>query len=260
MDDLTLAVTLARAAGGLAYEMRSRSLGVDTKGHVSEVVTAADRAAEELVVRTLADERPDDGLLGEEGAGRGSRSGRTWVIDPVDGTWNFIHDLPTWCAAVALRDDATGGGLCAAVYQPTTDTVWFAGDGCPTAVSVSGESRHLDPLTDLPLADVSVASYLHSTTTGDLLETWLRLVRGAATLRVLGSGSVDLSWVAEGRLGAFVQPDQSEWDWLPGATLVRGCGGTAEVVEHAGHRWHLAGSSRTVADLTALLDGSAPPR
>ncbi len=256
MDDLTLAVTLARAAGGLADEMRRGGVGVDTKGHVSEVVTAADRAAEELVVRALSDERPDDGLVGEEGAGRVSRSGRTWVVDPVDGTWNFIHGLPTWCAAVALRDDATGLGLAAAVYQPTTDTVWFAGDGMPTTVSVAGETRPLDPPADLPLSDVAVASYLHSTTDGDLLATWLLLCRGAATLRVLGSGSVDLSWVAEGRLGGFVQPDQSEWDWLPGATLVRGGGGTAEIIERDSHRWHLAGSARTVADLTRLLGGA----
>ena len=252
MDDLTLAVTLARAAGNLAYGMRERSLGVDTKGHASEVVTAADRAAEDLVVRALAEERPNDGLLGEEGAGIGSRSGRTWVVDPIDGTWNYIHGLPTWCAAVALRDDATGLGLAAAVYQPTTDTVWFAGEGFATTVSVAGVTTPV-ALDDAPLAKVSVATYLHSTTTGALLDTWVQIAQTGATVRLLGSGSVDLAYVAEGRLGVFAQPDVSDWDWLPGATLVRGAGGTAEVVEHQGHRWHLAGPPSAVADLRTAV-------
>ncbi len=255
MDDLTLAVTLARAAGSLAADMRANGLDVDSKGHSSEVVTAADRAAENLVVRALSEERPDDGLLGEEGAGRAARSGRTWVIDPVDGTWNFIHHLPTWCAAVSLRDDATGLGLAAAVYQPTTDTVWFAGAGVPTVVSIAKRTEILAPLPRLPLCEVSIATYLHSTTTGPLLETWLRLAHAGATTRVLGSGSMDLAFVAEGRLGVFAQPDVSDWDWLPGSTLVRAAGGTALVVEHGGHRWHLAGPAGAVNEAARVIAG-----
>lgn len=253
-----LAVTLVRAAGGVAHDMRADGLAVDTKGHPSEVVTAADRAAENLVARVLREERPHDGLLAEEGAGVASSSGRTWVVDPVDGTWNYVHGLPTWCAAVAVRDDSTGLALASAVYQPVGDTLWVTGDDWPTTVSVRSATTTLKRPADAPLATVSLGTYLHATTSGDLLQTWFRLCQGAATVRILGSGSVDLSFVAEGRLGAFAQPDVSDWDWLPGATLVRGAGGVAEVVEHGGHRWHFAGSARAVADLTALLSQPSP--
>ncbi len=83
----------------------------------------------------------------------------------------------------------------------------------------------------------------------------LRVMQGAATVRMLGSGSVELAAVAAGRLGASLQSDSLPWDWLPGAALVRGAGGAAEVVAAAGHRWHVAGSRQAVVEIAALLAG-----
>ena len=82
----------------------AEGLQAQHKTSISDVVTAADHAAEELVESTLRRLRPDDGIVGEEGAEAPSRSGRTWVIDPVDGTYNFLSGLGTWCSALALRD------------------------------------------------------------------------------------------------------------------------------------------------------------
>ena len=104
MNDAELAGRLVSGAGQLAQRMRSAGVSVDTKTSVSDLVTEADHAAERHVVDLLAAERPDDGVLGEEGAARVGTSGRRWVIDPVDGTYNFVAGLDWWCSALALLD------------------------------------------------------------------------------------------------------------------------------------------------------------
>ncbi len=103
--------------------------GVDTerKTSVSDVVTAADLAAERLVVDRLRAERPDDAIVGEEGADHPGTSGRTWVIDPVDGTYNFSHGLGWWCSAVALSD--ADGVIIGAVHHPEADILYLGGPG-----------------------------------------------------------------------------------------------------------------------------------
>ena len=246
MDDLALAAELVRDAGNLAARMLRDGLTVHHKTSISDVVSAADHAAEELVVNRLRVERPDDGIVGEEGTADAG-SGRTWFVDPVDGTYNFLSGLPTWCAAIAL-DDVLG-----AVYHPAADELWAGGPQAPT--TCNGEP--VEPLADKSLAQVSLATYLHPTTLGDdhLRVPLLRVMQGAATVRMLGSGSVELAAVAGGRLGVSVQADSLPWDWLPGAALVRGAGGIAEVVEVDGHRWNVAGPRRVVDEISDLLRG-----
>jgi myo-inositol-1(or 4)-monophosphatase len=246
MDDLGLAASLVREAGLLAAEMLQLGLTVQRKTSISDVVSAADHAAEELVVRRLKAERPDDGIIGEEGTSHAG-AGRTWYVDPVDGTYNFLSGLPLWCSAIAL-DDSVG-----AVYHPATDELWAGGAESPTTRNGVPVAR----LVDRPLSDVSLATYLHPTTLPDdsLRLPLTRVMQGAATVRMLGSGSVEAAAVAAGRLGASVQSDSLLWDWLPGAALVRGAGGVAEVLEAHGHRWHITGNRQTVDEICALLLG-----
>src|SRR3954447_25420508 len=97
-----LAANLVREAGALAARMLGEGLETHYKTSVSDVVSAADHAAEELVVGRLAAERPEDGLVGEEGHAKAGD--RTWYIDPVDGTYNFLSGIPYWCSAVGLVD------------------------------------------------------------------------------------------------------------------------------------------------------------
>jgi myo-inositol-1(or 4)-monophosphatase len=248
VDDADLAAELVRDAGTLAARMLADGLTLEHKTSVSDVVSAADRAAEALVVERLQVERADDGIVGEEGSSRAGTSGRTWYVDPVDGTYNFLWGLPVWCAAVAL-DDAVG-----AVYHPAADELWVTGPGRPT--TRNGEP--LAPLADRPLAEVSVVTYLHPTTLPDdtLRRPLRRVVERAATVRMLGSGSVELAAVAAGRLGLSVQSNSLPWDWRPGAALVRGAGGAAEVVEVDGQRWHVAGNRQAVTEAAALLTGT----
>lgn len=249
MLDLELAQHLVTRAGALAARMRADGLDAQQKTSVSDVVTAADHAAEELVTQTLLDERPDDGLLGEEGSQRDGTSGRRWVIDPVDGTYNFFSGLAYWCSALALED--ADGTVLGAVHQPVGGETWLGGRDHPTTL----DGVPVTPLVDRPLADCSLATYVHPTTLQDpdVREVWLALVAGVATPRILGSGSCDLAGVAGGRVGVWAQHSAPDWDWLPGQALVRAAGGRAEVVEHRGHRWHVAGNRQAVGELLERL-------
>jgi fructose-1,6-bisphosphatase/inositol monophosphatase family enzyme len=245
LSDLELAAELVRAAGDLASRMLRDGLTTHHKTSISDVVSAADHAAEQLVVDRLRAERPDDGIVGEEGATHDGDTGRTWYVDPVDGTYNFLSGLPAWCAAIAL-DETLG-----AIYHPAADELWTGGpdrrsrrNGAPLA-----------PLANRPFSDVSLATYLHPTTLPDatLREPMLRAMQGAATVRMFGSGSVELAAVAAGRIGASVQPNSLPWDWLPGAAIVRGAGGVAEVIEQDGQRWHIAANRQTADEIIQLL-------
>ena len=255
--DAELAAALVRDAGALAARMLGDGVSTSYKTSISDVVSAADHAAEELVVTRLRELRPDDGIVGEEGTSHPARdpgTNRTWFVDPVDGTYNFLSGLRVWCAAVALAD--ADGPVLGAVYHPDANELWLGGRGLPTTCN----GVPVAPLVDRPLADVSVASYLHPTTLPDdsIRVPLLRAIQGAATVRMLGSGSIELAAVAAGRLGAWVQLDSLEWDWLPGAALVRAAGGVAEVVHAHGHRWHLAGSAQTVRELSLRVQGPDP--
>lgn len=257
-EDAALAADVVREAGLLARELRATGLTVDTKTSVSDVVTAADHAAERLVVDHLATWRPEDGVLGEEGAERPSASGRTWVIDPVDGTYNFVNGLSWWCSAVALVEDLGDGRrepLVGAIYHPYEDALYVGGPG----LSSTRQGEPIPPVADRKLADCCITTYLHPPFF-DAPEgaAFTRVVRGAATLRMLGSGSLDLTAVAQGHLGVFVQHSVAPWDWLPGSAIVRGAGGATRQLVVEGKEWSVAGAPTAVAEVCAALTDVSP--
>ena len=246
-DDFELAADLVRRAGELADGLRLAGLSVAEKTSISDVVSNADSAAEAYIVSRLAEVRPDDGLIGEEGSVAPGR--RTWVIDPVDGTYNFVSGLPAWCSALALTD---GDELVlGAVFQPATDELWLGGSGSPTTLN----GLEVPALVDRPLAEISIATYLHPPRMADanLREPLWRAISGAAALRMIGSGSVELAAVAGGRLGLWSSVDTHDWDWFPGAALVQAAGGVTDVFEHRGRRFHIAGPPTAVSDARELV-------
>jgi myo-inositol-1(or 4)-monophosphatase len=236
VDDISLAADLVRDAGTMASEMLSQGLETRYKTSLSDVVSAADHAGEELISARLADSRPDDGLVGEEGA-RKAGEGRTWYVDPVDGTYNFLSGIPYWCSAVGLVD--ADGPLLGAVYFPDFDQLWLGGREAPTTISV--------------------ATYFHPRHLSDRqrLSAWQSVIASAATLRILGSASIDLAGVASSRLGVFLQANLDGWDWYPGAALVIGAGGVAEEAVVGANRWQIAGNPQAVEDVKTALH-SAP--
>ena len=254
VDDTQLAASLVREAGTLAVAMRAQGLGrlaAETKTHVSDVVTAADRAAEAQIVSTLRGERPDDSIVGEEGADHEGTSGRTWVIDPVDGTYNFHRGLDWWCSALALvdGDDLVLG----AVHHPSTDATYAGGPGLTSACNGEPLAR----LADRPLRESCASTYLHPPFyEGEIGAAFMRAVSGVATLRMMGSGSMDSMAIARGQCDVMFQHSVPDWDRLPGAAIIRGVGGESRVVHAAGVDWHVAGVPTAVADICdRLLDG-----
>lgn len=251
LSDLELAADLVRSAGTLAAEMLTGGLTTRHKTSISDVVSAADHAAEQLVVDRLRAARPADGIIGEEGTA--VPGDRTWFIDPVDGTYNFLAGLPFWCSALALAERTETGWrpLLGAVYHPSADELWAGGVEQPT----TRNGRPLPALTPRPLAELSISSYLHPAALADddIRQPALAAMAGAATMRMLGSGSIELASVAAGRLGAYAHRDTPDWDWLPGAALVAAAGGSLDVVTHRGHRWHLAGNATAVGELRRLI-------
>jgi myo-inositol-1(or 4)-monophosphatase len=249
-EDAALAAQVVREAGSLAARMRGEGLSLQNKTSISDVVTEADHAAEKLVVEALAERRPADGVLGEEGASREGTSGRTWIIDPVDGTYNFVAGLDWWCSAIALTD---GDDLVlGAVHHPATGRTFVGGPGLPTTV----DGMPLGPLPDRPLAESCMTTYLHPPSYDDEVgAAFSRMVGGAATLRMLGSASMDSTAVASGALHVRCQHSLPPWDELPGAALILGAGGVARRIEAAGVTWYAAGAPTAVADIARRLQG-----
>lgn len=249
LSDTELAGELVRAAGRLAAQMRQDGLTVNRKTSISDVVSDADKAAEAMIVNRLAVARPADGVIGEEGAAAPGR--RTWIIDPVDGTFNFVSGLPAWCSALALIDG--DDLLLGAIFQFTTDELWIGGQGHPSSLN----GVRLPALRDRALAEVAISTYLHPTRVGDapLREGVLRSIAGAASVRIIGSGSVELAAVADGRLGVWLHADTPTWDWYPGAAIVLAAGGVVDVFEHGGHTWYVAGPPTGVAQTKAAVLG-----
>ena len=251
MDDISLAAELVREAGTLASEMLRQGLEVRYKTSLSDVVSAADHASEEQISARLAESRPDDGLVGEEGA-RKTGQGRTWYVDPVDGTYNFLSGIPYWCSAVGLVDAA--GPVLGAVYYPDVDQLWVGGRDTPTTINGEPVTR----LVSQGLSKISIATYYHPRHLPDRqrLTAWQSVVAWAATLRILGSASIDLAGVASSRLGVFLQANLNGWDWYPGAALVIGAGGLADELVVGGNLWQIAGNQQAVEDVKNALQGA----
>jgi len=251
VDDAQLATRIVEEAGTLAAAMRRDGLDAETKTHLSDIVTAADRAAEAQVVATLRRERPDDSILGEEGADYQGTSGRTWVIDPVDGTYNFHRGLDWWCSAVALVDGERL--VLSAVHHPSTGETYVGGPEVPS----TRNGDQLPALIDRPLRESCATTYLHPPFyDGEIGAAFARAVQGVATLRMMGSGTMDAMAIAQGRCDVLFQHSVPDWDRLPGAAIIRGVGGESRVVHAAGVDWHVAGVPTAVAEICdRLVDG-----
>ena len=133
-----VAAEVAREAGGLLRErfVAGTERGVRSKSTATDLVSEADLASERAIQAGLARRRPDDGLLGEEGAARTGSSGLRWVVDPLDGTINFLFGLPQWCVSVAVED--AQGPLAGVVYDPLRDELFAARRDGPASVRESG--------------------------------------------------------------------------------------------------------------------------
>jgi myo-inositol-1(or 4)-monophosphatase len=240
-DDLGVAIEAVQAAVQAAREARNEPLNPRAKSVAADLVTDADARAEHAAAAILRNHRPQDGILGEEGT-RQRGMARRWLIDGIDGTVGFASGL-RWCGAVALEDEH--GPAVAAVLDAVTEELHTARRGVASVNRVR-RPRALD--------DANIATFLRRDRLilPGVRDVAHRLLDAAGLIRHAGPGTLELAWVAAGRLDAWIQPHVDPWDWHPGALLVTQAGGEARVVD-AGTRWHIAGPAELVEELAALL-------
>jgi myo-inositol-1(or 4)-monophosphatase len=225
-DLLALAVDTAREAADVVARGRATAAEhVDSKSSPTDVVTAVDRATEELVVGRLLAARPDDGVLGEEGGGRAGSSGVRWLIDPIDGTVNFLYGLPAYAVSIAAEVD--GEVVAGAVINVAGGELFTATAGGGAAVHAPGAA----PVRLSGSRPVSLDQALVATGFGYRVE--LRRAQGAAVaglltrvrdIRRFGSSALDLCAAAAGRVDAFYELDLSPWDHAAGALVAAEAG------------------------------------
>jgi myo-inositol-1(or 4)-monophosphatase len=228
---LDLARSVALEAAALVRERREAGVEVaDTKSSPVDVVTEADRAAEQLIYSRLTEARPGDGFLGEEGASAASDSGVTWVVDPIDGTVNFLYDLPQYAVSIAAsRDDEVVAGV---VVNVASGEVFGATRGGGAFV----DGRPLRVRGVVPLDQRLVATgfnYVREVRTLQAAAVG-RMLGSVRDVRRLGSAALDLCALAAGRLDAYVEEGLNAWDLAAGGLVASEAGARVESLEGVG--------------------------
>ena len=257
---LDLALSAARDAGDLLLGYAARlghgdDLGIATKTSTTDLVSDADRGAERLIAERIGARRPDDGLLSEEGeVTRRGTTGLRWVVDPLDGTTNFLYGQPHWCVSIACEDDT--GAIVGVVHDPGRDETFTAvrggGARLGEAVLRVTEVRSLDH--SLVATGFSYESPARSDWARDVAD----LLTSVRDLRRPGSAALDLAWCAAGRIDAYLEFGVARWDWAAGCLLVSEAGGDVSWPERRlggrGRPGVVAGSPAAHRALTRWLE------
>lgn len=224
-----IASTLARQAGALAVQMRDSHLSIEEQKTTEfDVATDADVACEQLLRTELARVRPQDGILGEEGTSVSGTSGLTWVIDPIDGTTNFLYGLPQWSVSIAVvagppDDMRNWTPVAAAVYQPDGRVLYDAGRGLGAArngLAITGPgSRAHGEVSELRAALIAVGFHYIPAARRQQARIAAQLADQVRDLRDHGATSVELGLVAEGAIDGYWEERLSPWD-VAGGLLV----------------------------------------
>ena len=216
---LNLAESIALKAGSLLVNRPSK-FDLDEKSGVFDFATQMDHESEKLIVSEIIAARPDDGLIGEEGANRESKSGVTWVIDPIDGTVNYLYDIPGWCISIAAKD--RDGGLAGVVYSPATQSLWKAHRGGGAFLN-GNPIKCNDPVAlNRALVGSGFAYDLEKRKIQAALIA--RLLPEIRDLRRLGACAVDMCHVASGSLDAYFEAGVNEWDYAAAGLIATEAG------------------------------------
>ena len=216
--ELEVAKLVAQEAGALALDFQRRGVTPETKSDESPV-TAADRACEKLIVDQLAREFPGDGVLGEEGASRESRNGRKWIIDPIDGTRDFIRGIPLWAVLIGLEQD--GEIVAGAAHCPRQGLLLWAARGA--GAWANGEKLQMAAKAE-PSQAVLAFNGFNKAGIDRLKRRLLPWVQRFWAVRSLG-GAVDAMLVAQGQADVWIEPNGYPWDLAPFQVIIEEAGG-----------------------------------
>lgn len=254
LDDYArFATEIARDAGAILRDRFGQPHEVRFKGTI-DMVTEADRAAEALIAGRLRDAYADHLLLCEEGSqGAALDSPYRWVVDPLDGTTNFAHGLPTFAVSIALEE--AGLPIIGVVYDPMRDELFVSQRG--GGATLNGEAIQVS-LTDQLIASILVTGFSYDfERRGRQAETWRDFLTRVQAMRQTGSAALNLCYIAAGRLDGYWERGISPWDVAAGALMVTEAGGT--VTDMGGGTFHsddreiLASNGRLHGDLLSII-------
>jgi myo-inositol-1(or 4)-monophosphatase len=218
-----IAEQAARAAGEL---LRDRFLAggepaTGSKSTPTDLVSEADLAAERAIREIIAARRPGDAILGEEGGETQEGAGLRWIVDPLDGTVNFLFGVPQWCVSVAVHDN--DGGLAGVVFDPMRDELFAAARdaGAPT---LNGVDVRASQRPDLATALVATGFAYDAGVRAVQATALARLLPQVRDVRRMGSAALDLAWTAAGRYDAYYERGVHIWDVAAGSVLCRAAG------------------------------------
>lgn len=244
-----LAGRLAREAGGLLLSRRDMEMGTGTKSSPTDLVTRADRAAERLVLDGIHAARPQDSVLGEEGGSRAGSSDVRWIVDPLDGTVNYVYGVPAF--GVSIATEVAGRVVAGAVYDPSHDLLYDAVLGA--GARCSGVPLRCSGAASLGLSLIGTGfAYVadRRARQGRVLAGLLPAVRD---IRRFGAAALDLCWVGAGRLDGFYEVGLEPWDVAAGLLIAAEAGAPTAQLETPGGVMTVAAAPAVFAELRDLL-------
>lgn len=220
---MEVATTLARRAGEILRDGLNRPrLSVSTKSSGTDMVTEMDRAAETLIVEGLLEARPDDALLGEEGAERPGTTGVRWVVDPLDGTTNYVYRLPGF--AVSIAAEVRGLVVAGVVYDVVHDELFAATLG--GGATRNGTAVQASVATELSSALIATGFSYDPARRQRQAAVLVEVLPAVRDIRRFGAAAVDLCWVACGRLDGYYERGLAPWDLAAGGLIATEAGAT----------------------------------
>jgi len=261
--NLALAMSIATGAGKLLLD-RPSDLQVQTKSTATDVVTLMDQRAEAFIVAELGKHRPNDAILGEEGANQEGTSGFQWVIDPLDGTVNYLHQVPLWCVSIGLIEQISGLAMAGVVYVPVMDQMYISSRGLGAWVIDRGAPRQLkvSQCNDLSQALIGTGFGYSSTRRASQARVLQEVLPNVADIRRLGSCAVDLCLVADGVLDGYYERGVNAWDHAAGELIAREAGAVSSGLfgNSIGNDMIVVANSAIHRDLIAILEANQADR
>lgn len=245
---LEIALKIARQAGELLVD-RPASWDLTIKSTAIDIATQMDIASEKLIVESILSARPDDGIIGEEGASRESKSGVTWIIDPVDGTVNYFYGLPGWAISIAAKDE--NGTLVGVVHSPTVNATWHASKGGGAFLNDVKIACN-DPV-ELNRALISTGFAYDVQVRTEQLKIVNALLPQIRDLRRIGSAAADICHVATGMVDGYFETGLFEWDLAAAELIAREAGATVTTRPWHGLKLTVAAGPHLFAALNAQI-------
>ena len=249
---LELARKVGLDAGALLME-RPPAFEIESKSTAIDIATQMDKKAEKFIVESLLAARPDDGIIGEEGSAVESKSGITWVIDPLDGTVNYFYGLPGWNVSIAAKDK--DGSIVGVVTAPTINSTWWATRG--GGAFYNGHQIHCNDPIALDRSLIATGFQYDVSHRISQLEDFSKLVPIVRDLRRNGAAAVDLCHVAMGALDGYYEAGLKEWDWAAGGLVATEAGARFAQYGQEPLRTTLAAGPTLHGHLTSLLGFTA---